>query len=308
MKAYEELLRTFVPDHEVAVTRGPGDEARLVDRAAEEGFGTVVAVGGDGTLSHVADRILESGADLRLGLLPSGTGNDFARNVGLRFEGMEAAVRALASGATRRVDVGRVVTPSRPLDEEGSCAEAHAPGRRPAPEPRPRHFLNVVGFGFDVAVILEAARARFLEGELLYKVTALRQLFGFDGFSVAVERGGAPTPEGRRLMVTVSNGRYFGGGFPIAPAGRVDDGRLHLCEIPDARPFRRAVLFARAERGRHTESEGVGTESAERFTLTFDEAPLFEVDGDVYVSSSARVEVEVLPAALDVAVGQVATR
>jgi diacylglycerol kinase (ATP) len=291
--AYLELLRRHVGSFEHSLTTGPGDEARLARSALEAGAETVVAVGGDGTWSQVADQLVGH-PGTRLALLPSGTGNDFGRNLGLSFASPEEAVRAVAAGRTRRVDVGRVLSPSAP-DRERSSGDAY----------RPRHFLNVVGFGFDIAVIDAAASARFLKGAALYKVTALQQLFRYPGIDVTVTSAARGAQRGERLIITISNGRYFGGGFPIAPDASVDDGRIHACVIRDAGPVRRAALFNRAERGKHVGAPEVEILSESSFSVAFDPAgplPRFEIDGDVYASSSHRVDVEVLPAALEVVV------
>ena len=272
---------------EFATTSRPGGEQELADRATGEGYDVVVAVGGDGTWSNVADRLLASGRDdVALGILPSGTGNDFGRNLGYDPGDPVEAVRVLAEGQSRRVDVGRLETPS---------ASDHTPESWEA-----RHFLNVLGFGFDVAVIDAAARARFLRGELLYKVTALQQLSRFPGFECHIRSSGGEDRVGRHLMLTVSNGRYFGGGFPIAPEARVADGRLHACRIEDASPFARLRLFNMAERGRHVRSERVEIIDDAGFRLEFERPPRFEMDGDVRRAVAAALEVRVLPSALRV--------
>jgi diacylglycerol kinase (ATP) len=161
----------------------------------------------------------------------------------------------------------------------------------------------VVGFGFDIAVIDAAAKARFLKGAPLYKITALQQLFRYPGIQATVISPAHGSRGGKQLIIVISNGRYFGGGFPIAPAATVDDGRIHACVIDDAGPFRRAALFNRAERGRHVGMPEVQIQSDQRFTVRFpsEEAlPRFEVDGDVYGSATPEISVEVLPGALEV--------
>jgi len=253
----------------------------------DEGYDVVVAVGGDGTWSSVADRILASGRkDVALGILPSGTGNDFGRNFGYGPRSPEAAVRVLVEGHTRVVDVGRVDSPS---------AHDRLPGAF-----EPHHFLNVVGFGFDIAVIDAAAKARFLKGELLYKVTALQQLSRFEGLELELRTHAGEARSGYHLLLTVSNGRYFGGGFPIAPDATVSDGLLHACRIGDASPMGRFRLFNLAEKGRHVASDKVEVLSDPGFTLTFAEPPRFEVDGDVRKARDTTVEISVLPGALRV--------
>jgi len=287
LAAYRRLLEERLDDVTLAETTRAGEEGELAKRAVGEGYDVVVAVGGDGTGSHVAHEGVASGRqDVALGILPSGTGNDFGRNFGYDPRSPAEAVRVLAEGHTRSVDVGRVESPS---------ASDHRPGTL-----EPRHFLNVVGFGFDIAVIDAAAKARFLKGELLYKITALQQLFRFDGFRLRVEPASGEAREAMQLMVTVSNGRYFGGGFPIAPGATVDDGLLHACRIGDASPFGRLRLFNWAEKGKHVRSERVEILGDTGFRLTFDAPPRFEVDGDVRRAAESTVELRVLPGALRV--------
>ncbi len=293
---YRALLERYLPGYAHGVTERAGDEFSLAERALDEGYDTIVAVGGDGTWSHVADRIVSAGrSDVRFGVLPSGTGNDFGRSFGLRFKDPESAVRALAEGGSVQVDVGRVVTPSAP-GVPGDPTRTTGPARV-------RHFLNLVGLGFDIAVIDAAAGARFLRGELLYKWTALTQLVRYPGVELSLADGGGFERRGRHLMLTVSNGRYFGGGFPIAPGADLQDGLLHACAIGDAPALRRLKLFGQAGTGGHVEEREVCMRSAPAFTVSVDGPLRFEVDGDVYAVPGGEVRVEVLPRALRVAVG-----
>jgi diacylglycerol kinase (ATP) len=287
LERYKHLLEEALEHVSFGTTAHPGSERELAERALDEGYDVVVAVGGDGTWSNVADRVLASGrADVAFGILPAGTGNDFGRNLGYDPGDAAEAVRVLAKGSIRRVDVGLMETPSAP-DHEPDAWE-------------PRHFLNVIGFGFDVAVIDASQGARFLRGELLYKVTALQQLFRFRGFDCRLTADGEAERTGEHLMLTVSNGRFFGGGFPIAPAANVEDGQLHACRITDAPPFTRFKLFNMAERGRHVRSDRVEIVDADRFLLRFDVPPRFEMDGDVRRASAPELAVRVLPGALAV--------
>jgi diacylglycerol kinase (ATP) len=282
------LLKRYMPDFKHAGTSRPGEEAVLADQAIAEGFELIVAVGGDGTWSNVADRIVVSGKEnVALGLLASGTGNDFGRNFGVSIRNPDLAVQTLSSGVVRSVDVGRVVTSGSPLSaEEGSAAMSTG-----------RHFLNLIGFGFDIAVIEDTAGARFLRGELLYKVTALKNLFSFRGVSLVLESD-APTVDGDQLMLTISNAPFFGGGFLIAPGAELDDGLLDACAIGNASPFRRWRLFEAAPKGRHVLSPHVQMRQSARFSVRFSTPPKYEVDGEVWQAEGAEVIVEAVPGAL----------
>lgn len=294
MRAYRELLEARLPGVEFGVTQWAGHEYELAERALDEGFRLLVAVGGDGTWSHVADRVVASGrTDVAMGVLPAGTGNDFGRSLSLRYGDPADAVERLVRGSPVSVDVGRVNTASRPA-EAGKGHQADA---------RIRHFINVVGVGFDVAVVDAAAGARFLKGEVLYKVTALQQLFRFPGTELSVRDAAGTTVARRHLMLTVTNGAYFGGGFPIAPAARIDDGRLHACHIGDASPLRRMALFGKAGKGRHVEEPEVETRTSSRFVISSAGPIRFEADGDIYETSVPELDLEILPGALRVVRG-----
>ena len=285
---YRALLDRYLPGYGHGISARSGQEALLAEEALRDGYDTIVACGGDGTWSAVADRLLSLNApEVTFGILPGGTGNDFGRNLGVPGDDPEAAVRVLAEGWAIRVDAGRILGGSRHEERETEPREE-------------RFFLNVVGFGFDVAVVDEAKGASFFRGELLYKTAAIKQLFRFPGFDVTLEDGQGYRRSSRTLMLTITNARYFGGGFPIAPGASLQDGALHACYVADAKPLRRALLFDRAGKGRHEASPEVETRAAPRFDLTFPGPFRFEVDGDVYAASGREISVEVQAAALRV--------
>lgn len=285
---YLELLDEALPGFRHGVTGHGGEEGALAEEALRNGFSTIVAAGGDGTWSAVADRILTLGrTEVAFGVLPAGTGNDFGRNMGIPGDDLAGAVRVLAGGHVLPSDVGRLIGPSW-HEERGEAVREE------------RFFLNVVGFGFDVAVVDGAKGARVLRGELLYKATAVQQLFRFPGFPVTLEDDEGYHRSGPTLMLTITNAEHFGGGFPIAPGASIQDGLLHACHIRDARPLRRLVLFDRAGKGRHEGAREVDSRVASRFTLSFPEPVRFEIDGDVYAAKEPELAVEVVKGALRV--------
>lgn len=268
-----ELLERHLPEFEHARTSRPGEEDELVDGALARGFRTIVAVGGDGTWSRAADRILRSGRpDVALGLLAGGTGCDFGKSVGVTFERSEESVRAIAEGRRSRIDVGRVGD---------------------------RHFLNVVGFGFDIAVIDDAASTPLLKGDLLYRFCAAKQLFRFPGLTLDVAAGEEPGRRIDHLMLIIANARIFGGSFRIAPQADLSDGMLDLVSIGNAGPFRRAKLFDLVARGRHAEEPEVEMLRAPSFRVGFRGPLRYEVDGEVVAADGEELEVASVPSALD---------
>jgi diacylglycerol kinase (ATP) len=264
---------------DVRVTSAAGGEREAARRAIDDGADTLVAVGGDGTWGNVANAILAAGADVRLALCAAGTGNDFAKTVGAPAADFAATARLAVDGPDARVDVGRI---------EG------------------RHFLNVAGFGFDIAVIEDVARSTRLRGQLAYPVSALRQLFGYGGLPIEVAGDGAGTGAGngagaaRHLMLIVANGRHFGGAFRIAPGASLVDGRLDAVAVRDASTLQRVQLFGAIARGAHVGHPSVRVEQAPAFTLAFPAPPAYETDGEYNRAASATLEVRCVPRALRV--------
>jgi diacylglycerol kinase (ATP) len=256
----------------IEATGAAGDERALARRALDRGCTTLVAVGGDGTWSNVAGAILMSGADCRLALLAAGTGNDFAKTVGAPAGDLAATARLAVEGPDTRIDVGRVEN---------------------------RHFLNIAGFGFDIAVLEDCARITWLRGGALYQVSALRQLFGYRGIEIDVGSARARGPA-RHLMLIVANAKHFGGSFHIAPQAELADGLLDAVSILDGPPLARLRLFVAASRGTHTSDARVVVEQAPRFTLRFPAPPAYETDGEYRRAASAELEITCVPRALRV--------
>jgi diacylglycerol kinase (ATP) len=256
-------------DH--AQTTGPGDETRLTRKALADGYRTIVAVGGDGTWSHVGAAIVDSGLPASLGLVAGGTGCDLAKTLLIPARDVKRAARVILDGHTRTIDAGRI---------EGKL------------------FLNIAGFGFDIAVIEDATKVRWLGGDLLYLYCALRQLRRFPGFSVETSAHGTPGVRREHLMLIIANARIFGGGFKVAPRADLDDGRLDAVGFLNMGFTRRLSLMGRLLRGTHESAPEVVTSTAPSFRLRFDRPPTYETDGEWNQAATAELLVESVPRAL----------
>ncbi len=264
---------------DIHLTIAAGDEDRLARQALEDGCTTVVAVGGDGTWSKVASAL--AGSECRLALVAAGTGNDFAKTVGVPAGDAAAMARLALEGPDERIDMGRVGD---------------------------RRFLNIAGFGFDASVARAMLEIGWLTGEALYLFASARQLFAYRGLEV----DGLPDePPGyrNRLLLAICNGRRFGSSFVIAPNASLVDGQLDAVAIGDATPLRRAALFAAAASGAHLRYPEVSVRRAESFRLRFREPPLFQADGELHKATTTELEVACLPRALRIVTsGEPATR
>jgi len=260
---------------EFGLTGAKGDEERLAHQAIGKGFDRIVAVGGDGTTSNIGHAIMESGKPVSLGLVPGGTGCDLARSLDIPQNDLTRCAEIVAAGKTRAIDVGRV---------EG------------------RHFLNVAGFGFDMAVLERSFKVKWLRGELLYLYCALIEMKAYPGFHLTSVLDDRPGPSGTHMMVIVANARKFGGGFAIAPAASLDDGRLDIVTFGELGFFERLKAMGALMKGEHNRLQGVGTVLAARAVFNFKVAPSFETDGEWRQARGLALTIETLPKALNVLV------
>ena len=260
---------------EHGLTRGPGDEGRLAEEAVRRGFRRIVAVGGDGTWSNVGNAILRTGVPAKLGLVPGGTGCDLAKTLGIPPRDVGACCRIVLAGASRAIDVGKV---------------------------EDKHFLNIAGFGYDVAVLQDSWSVGYLEGSALYLYCALRQLGSYRGFSLEMEADGRALGTSDLLMLIVANARIFGGGFRVAPHADVEDGKLEAVAFGNMGFGGRVSALVRLLRGTHLKHPRVGAETASRLVYRFAAPPAYETDGEWNQARSAEVVIEAVPRALQVLV------
>ena len=206
----------------VRTTQEPGQAERLAREAAKDGARLVLCAGGDGTALEAARGLC--GTQAALGLLPCGTGNDFARTLGLPKSPSDA-LGALLSGTARDVDVGHI--------------NGHP-------------FLNACGAGFDAQTVHAAQRAKRLgRGMLPYLYGVVDTLLHYRPLRMTIQTDDAAPQDRECLLCLVANGRYIGGGMHVAPCARIDDGLLDLIYI-DPLPRHMIVrLLPKLIRGEH---------------------------------------------------------
>jgi diacylglycerol kinase (ATP) len=224
-----------------AFTAGPRDATEIARREAAAGRRLILALGGDGTISEVADGVLAAGAggSTEIGLIPRGTGGDFRRTLELPEE-IGAAAAHIRKAPARVVDAGKV----RYRAEDGGVGE--------------RHFINVASFGFSSAVARRAnASSKRLGGKVAFLGATLRELFVHDHKDVWVSIDGKERRQLRVMMAAVGNGRFFGGGMKICPDAQLDDGTLDLVAVGDLTRMEVVANIGRLFSGTHLELEQV---------------------------------------------------
>ena len=303
---------------EIAETTARGNAERLARQAGARGRLVVVA-GGDGTVHEAVNGLDGTGG--RLAVLPLGTGNDFARALGMP-RGLDDAVRALATAPTRRIDLGRLSW----TDADG----AHE-----------RAFANCVGVGFDAHAAALASETKWLGGRAAYLAAVLRTLWvwrrpvvevrvqteaharraALAGAAGGLEPAGSEQAEsepagagaapggqvdysGPLFLCEVGNGQSMGGGFFITPDARLDDGLLDVCLARHLTPRRALGLLPQTFTGRHTAAPEVTMARARRLSLAVTASAAggvgVQADGETLTYRATGVRVEVDPGALAV--------
>jgi len=274
-----EMLRQQGIGFSLAYTAYPGHATELARQAVAEGYETVVALGGDGTVNEVVNGLCaDLGSDpnpaaiVKLGVIPAGSGNDFAYAVGLPPDARAAAKR-LFNGSTRLVDMGRI---------------------------NGRFFAYGVGLGFDADVVIESRKIKRLRGVLLYCLALIKVLI-FQHRSYQLEINLDDTHlEQQAMMVSVANGQRYGGAFLVTPDAKVDDGLLDVCIISPISRLEMLRFIPLILKGYHTKLSVVKMWSGHRVSVKSGSPLVSHVDGEVSGQGERQFDFSLLPLRLRV--------
>jgi YegS/Rv2252/BmrU family lipid kinase len=265
-------------DYDLQRTAGPGHAVELARDAALQKQPAVIAVGGDGTFNEVLNGLLVAGAsgeDTALGVVPIGTGNDFAYSAGLHLE-LEEACHVAAGRHGRFIDVGSVKA-----DNEER-----------------RFFGNGVGIGFDAAANIESRKIQRLRGTLLYVVAVLRTLafyYTTPNTEMHIEDTELVQP---CLLISAMNGTRVGGGFYVTPSARMDDGLLDLCIAAKVSRLKMLAFVPRFMRGTHITDRDITMAQGRVISISSDLPWAAHVDGEVYGVGAHSFEIALSPGRL----------
>ncbi|NNF56643.1 MAG: hypothetical protein HKN04_00235 [Rhodothermaceae bacterium] len=326
-RALEAALRAKDVDFTITETEAPGHAERLA-RAVAQSAEVIVAVGGDGTNQEVARGVHGTGATM--GVLPLGTGNDFAHAVGMPDD-LQAAVSALLTADAVPVDLGRVRWQER---ADGGDLVTHE-----------AFFTNCIGAGFDALAAVWARRYKRLGGRTAYVAAVLRALWQWRQPDMHVEIRASMTTDGRRsaaaevavsaaadqvngppstvhrapstvdpiglapdegtllhegglFLVELCNGFSVGGGLLLTPDAQVDDGLFDLCLVEHVTTRRALRLLPKTFSGGHIGEPEVVMDRVRRLTVRSSVPLPMQADGEVLSNGAHAFDVAVLPGAL----------
>ena len=253
-----------------ALTRHPQHAVELASRASAHVYGALIALGGDGLAHEVVNGLMTLPERERpaFGLIPAGSGNDFAATIGMTTCIPDAIVQFLDAEGVR-FDVG--------------CCNGE-------------YFTETLSFGLDAAIALDTVKRRERTGQkgtMLYLASGIDQLLHhLDAYRFTAVIDGSRAVSGDVHMFAVQNGPTYGGGFRICPDADPRDGMLDICyaDAPMNIPVA-TYKFLSAKNGRHARFKNVHFERASAVELAFDRRPPCQIDGEEHIADKYSISV-----------------
>ncbi len=265
----QELLARRGVSYNLEFTTGPKEAGRIA-RAAGRDHDVIIAIGGDGTVNEVVQGMVFS--DTPLGIIPGGTGNDFARSLQIPNR-PEQAVDIILAGQTRRIDVGKV---------------------------NDTYFANNIGFGFDAAVNITANTMNSRTGGLsLYLCALVRTLGRYRPVQLTITMNDR-TVDQETFLLSIGNGTTCGGGFKLTPHAKLDD---QLLDVTLLKPLPLASLlwhFPKVFLGTIGRVSYASRERTTELTIRSNGTVPIHVDGEIFPGNDGNYKVSIVPRALTV--------
>ena len=268
-----------------ARTNAPLHAMTLAEQAKRDGYDNLIAVGGDGIVHEVVNGILRAtSGDVNgtLGVVPVGSGNDFAKMVPLQPDWREA-VRRILAGNTRWFDVGKITADKPAVGDDSDT----------------RYFANTFDTGFGAQVAMHS-HVPVLTGTAMYLVAIFKTLVNYSVPRLQVEFADQTVIEQKSTMTVAAIGRCFGGGFWIAPNAQVDDGLFDVMIADGLGRVGILSLLPKVMKGTHVGDPRVKFFKSPRIVIQSPDPLGVECDGEVPWVDAHRLEIQVLPKRLRV--------
>jgi diacylglycerol kinase (ATP) len=273
------LLKKVGLSFDFQFTEGKGHAIELAKTAAEKGYQSLVAVGGDGTIHEVANGLMQKGSHgpTSLGIICTGTGSDLSRSIGIPHD-YNQACHNLANPREITIDIGMV--------------EYHNKGQT-----LQRYFVNSAGIGFDATVVDAVEKLpKYFGGTIPYLTGLIRSFLFYRNKDVSFKVGNQPVQTARILSLVVANGRYFGGGMHIAPEAKLDDNMLDMVILGDFGKLELLNNLKKVYSGTHLTHPKVKLVKDTRIVIESVEKFLLHADGEIL--GEGPVAFSLLPKAL----------
>ena len=248
-----ERLKALGVEHKFHRTTAPRDAKRIAAELTREGADSIVAIGGDGTLNEVLNGLQDPGR-VKLGLIPSGSGNDFASAAGLPLDPLEA-LRIILDGEARPTDF---------MD----CSGVRG--------------INLIGAGIDVDILRVYEKLPF-GGPPGYLTALIKTLFNFRFYEITEQFAGKSVSH-RALIACAGNGKSCGGGITLCPEASLDDGLMDIVIVEEMKKSRIPASFLKLMKKQILTLPQTVFRRSDRLTITSEHPLPVQIDGEIYDS------------------------
>lgn len=262
MKRLEVLLKKHNINYMLYETKPCHYASELREKIIENNITHVFAVGGDGTAHEVLNAVV--GLDVYYGVIPFGSGNDFARSLGLPKK-IKKIFKMIQNNDSILIDAGKAGE---------------------------RYFVNYISFGIDVEILKNSYKVkRFIRGGLAYVLSVIITLIKYKCQKYTIN-----DKSNDLYLATIHNGKYYGGGMKINPFAEVNDGLLDLCKVRKISRFKFITLFPSVFSGKHYKFKKIVSFESKRHFLVeaLDEIISCGMDGELYELKTP-IEISIVP-------------
>lgn len=248
-------------DYEIKITQKIGDAKLIAKEAKTKDFTTIVSVGGDGTLHEVVNGMI--GGMQKLGIVPAGTGNDFARSLKIPLN-IRDAIEILVHKNVISVDLGRL---------------------------NDTYFVNFCSVGLDALIVEEANKIkRYFPSTYSYIIGVIKALGKFKSLKVELIIDNIRYNK-EVMLIAVCNGAYYGGGMNIVPQAKVSDGQFDICVVRKMSKLKLLFFFPTIFKGKHIKYDEVEIYRGKNIQIFFEENIHVNADGETVNNRSVKFEV-----------------
>jgi len=266
----EEYFRGKAEEFTIRVTEYPGHATELAKEYSSIEKCRIYSVGGDGTVNEIVNGI--AGTESVLGVIPTGSGNDFIRSYQEKFD-IKKMIVSTINGEEKSIDLARV---------------------------NDKYFINISSIGFDANVGFNVAKFKKVPGvtgSMAYLISIIYTIFKKKICNIKIDIDGKKM-ELTLLLAAVANGRYYGGGILPTPNARIDDGLFDICLVSDMSRIQILSLFPKYMKGLHAELKQVSFFKGKKIEIVSKDELCLNIDGEIL--SARTVNFEILEDAIKV--------
>ena len=266
MESVIAKIKKYFPSAECHITKNITDLDNCL--ANLDGIDAVIAVGGDGTLNGIVNKIGDE--DIVFGILPYGTGNDFAYSAKVPVD-MDEALEFIKQFKVKNIDLGKITT-----------------------NKYTKYFVNTIGIGFDAMVAYKTNHMKFFKGKIKYFLSLFSAICTYKSYNLNIETESTKINK-KCFLLSIGNGKRSGGAFILTPDAIIDDSVFQFCMVDDISIFKFFTAVPKVLNGSHGKLKIINFQSAKQIKVKTDSEMYLHYDGETPCKID-NAFIEVLPA------------